>query len=383
MDNERIDSLSMYYSNQIMFNRLGAGVRFAKNGLNLLAGVSGQKLDIDGKYSLDKGLPLLADPVNQDYMNLAPTLNLTCEFKNGMWLVSNYTYSISEPSFSDLQPVPIVYSITSRTEGNPDLKPERTHATSANLYYQNQSSFASFNISGEYNYTNNAISYNKFVSWVDSVGYVTTTKPSNSSTGQDGRFFIWSNFPLIKTKLTMSVSGNYRFDISTANVNGIDNRTGASGYYANTQFTITPGQKLSMDINGYYSFRNVKYSINKEQNQKILSCGAGLNVKWQFANKFFLEGNFDYSFDRNDLYDFIREQPILNASVRRLLGKKNQFQIRLAAFDIFNKNVYISQSGSQNYFYRQISPTLSRYFMLSLSYNIKGYENRVKKDRFW
>jgi hypothetical protein len=83
------------------------------------------------------------------------------------------------------------------------------------------------------------------------------------------------------------------------------------------------------------------------------------------------------------LYNYDKSFPLLNASVRQLLGKKNRFEIRLAAFDILNKKQYIQQYATQNYYLRSTAETLTRYYMVSLSYNIKGYETKIKKDRGW
>jgi len=57
--------------------------------------------------------------------------------------------------------------------------------------------------------------------------------------------------------------------------------------------------------------------------------------------------------------------------------------MRLAAFDIFNKNVNISQYAAKNYVQASNTNTLARYFMLSVTYNMKGFENKIQKNRFW
>ena len=63
--------------------------------------------------------------------------------------------------------------------------------------------------------------------------------------------------------------------------------------------------------------------------------------------------------------------------------KENKLEIRLAAFDIFNKRQNIIQNGFQNRVSTQTSLTLARYFMLSLTYNLKGHESKLKKNQGW
>jgi hypothetical protein len=97
----------------------------------------------------------------------------------------------------------------------------------------------------------------------------------------------------------------------------------------------------------------------------------------------FFESNFNYSVYKNEQYGYDQAIPLWNASVRRIIGKKNKFEMRIAAFDIFNKNVNISQYATQNFIQTTETNTLARYFMLSLTYNMKGFENKLQKNRFW
>ena len=69
--------------------------------------------------------------------------------------------------------------------------------------------------------------------------------------------------------------------------------------------------------------------------------------------------------------------------MRRLFGKNNRVEVRLAAFDLLNQRVNITQRASLNFVTRSVAPTLARYFMLSVSYNVRGYENKIKKNDWW
>jgi len=140
---------------------------------------------------------------------------------------------------------------------------------------------------------------------------------------------------------------------------------------------------LIIGLSGNLRFNDISYSIQEEQNQQIQNHSVDASVKWQFLSKSFFESNFNYAVYRNDRFDFNQDIPIWNASVRRIVGKQNRLEIRLAAFDIFNRRVSITQNGTQNYVVRNIAGTLARYFMLSASYNMRGYENKISKNQWW
>jgi hypothetical protein len=105
---------------------------------------------------------------------------------------------------------------------------------------------------------------------------------------------------------------------------------------------------------------------------------ASYTAKWQFASKTYLESNFNYSVYKNESLGFNQNIPLLNASIRQLIGKTNRIEMRFAAFDIFNRNQSISQTAPQNSILITKASTLARYFMLSFSYNIKGFETKLK-----
>lgn len=380
----RIDSLSVFYTNKVMINRLGTDFRYSYNGLNIMLGLAGQYLQLKGEYAVDENMPLLTDPIDKTYWSLSPKFNLTCEFPNNMWLEFDYQYGVSEPSFDYLQPVPNVSNPLYRTVGNISLKPERTHSLSANYNYYNPASFSHAGVYADYNYCANNITYNQQLLWTDSLGIVTVSTPENNSESHSVSSWAWLGYPIIKTKFTNDWSLGFNYDKSGSFVNDDFNETNLYRYHLNTSFNITPIQQLVIAVSGNASLNDAKFSLSRDHNQFVQEYTAAVSVKWQFLPKTYFESNFDYKFYRNFQYSYDKNIPILNASVRQLIGKKNHFEVRLAAFDILNKRQYIQQYASQNYFARSVAQTLSRYFMLSLSYNIKGYETKLKKDRnFW
>ncbi len=382
-NNQRIDSLSIYYEQEVKYARLGSSLRYSNEGLNITAGLAGQQLQLGGTFSVDKGLPPLANPLSQKYVNFTPNADVEYQLPNDMWVSLNYNYAVTEPQFNDLQPIPIVTNPAFRTEGNPDLQPQRAHNVGANVNYWNSGSMANFGIGADYNAFESQIVYSQLITFEDSIGARTTTRPENVSGGRSFSTYIWSNIPIIKTKLTFNFNPNIYFNRSPSFINGVENETYNQNFNLRAGFNYTPTSKLIAGLSGNARFNNIDYSVQREQNQKIRSYGSDASIKWQFMNRMFLETNINYSLFRNDRFDFDQSIAIWNASVRRIVGKSNRIEVRLAAFDLLNQRLNIQQSGSQNFVINSVAPTLARYFMLSLSYNVRGYENKLKKNDWW
>ena len=382
-NNNRIDSLSVFYNQNTHYQRAGTSLRYSYKGMNATAGLAMQQIILTGEYARQEGQPLLTNPVDRTFNNLTPNVDVNYEFANNTNINFNYGYGITAPSLNDLQPVPNINNPAFRIEGNPNLSPERMHSVAFNVNKWNAANFSYFGVGTQYQVYDSQIVYNQTIEQIDSIGIRTATRPDNVSGGNTINLYTWFSFPIIKTKLTVNGGPNASFGQTPAFVNGVLNETRNNGYGGNIGFNLTPGQKLILGLSGDFNFNDLKYSIQQEQNQRIQNHTASASIKWQFADKFFLESNFNYSFYRNDRFGFNRSVPLWNASVRRLLGKTNRIETRLAAFDLLNRQVNITQTGTQNYITRVISNTLAQYFMLSVSYNVRGYENKVNKNNWW
>jgi hypothetical protein len=383
LNSARVDSLSVFYDNDVRYQRAGTGIRYSHSGVNLSIGLAAQRIGLSGFYARDKGEPNIGETLNRNFDNIIPNFDLAWELPGNIWISSGYSYTATEPQFNDLQPVPNVVNPAFRIEGNPNLTPERSHSVSFNFNRWDPANFSSIGLGVWGNLFDKQIVQAQWVEVIDSVGVRTTTRPINVSGGNRFNGWLWSNFPLIKTKLTMNVNGNLEFSEAPTFVNDIENINRNRGVGGRIGLNATPSDKLIFGVNSGINFSFVRYSIQEEQNQNIQNHNVDVYMKWQVVSKLFFESNFDYNMYKNDRFDFDRRIPIWNASLRYIIGKNNRVEMRLAAFDIFNKRLNINQFGSQNFVTRREAPTLARYFMLSASYNIRGYENKLNKNDWW
>jgi hypothetical protein len=377
-----IDSLSNYYEQVTLYNRAGSVVRYSFNGLNASLGIAAQQLSLSGQYASDKGMAWDTVGVTKSFPNLSPNLNINYEFKNHLRMEFGYTNDISAPALSDLQPIKNTSNSAYLVVGNPDLKPENSHNVNLGAYYWNPSSFASIGASVQSGITKNPIVYNQETVFKADKGMITVSTPENMEQSTNIGSYLWSNFPIIKTKLTFGINGSVSFSNTPTRINTILDHTKSGNYDLGGSINFTPGTKLVLSAGADGSLNKIRYSENKQQNQDFYNYSLNSSVKWQFVTRMFFESNFNYSVYKNEKYNFDQSVPLWNASVRRIMGKKNKFEMRFAAFDIFNKNVDINQYATQNYIERSNANTLARYFMLSLTYNMKGFENKIQKNRF-
>jgi hypothetical protein len=379
----RIDSLSIYYKNGVLYNRFGSTFRYAHEGVNISTGLAAQQIQLSGKYARSQTENWLETPIKRDYFNIVPYFQTDIEFKNDISANFSYAYAVNEPKIEDLQPIPNVNNPAFRIEGNPNLTPERNHNFNGGLNYWNAGNAIHAGIDAEYAKYDNRIVYSQQIENIEKVGLRTTTRPINVATGSKAELNTWGGFPIVKSKLTVNFYGGIEQNIEPAFVNDVQNETDSRTLRWNTGLNFTPNPKLIMSLSGNINRTKMDYSISPEQNQVILSQTLNASMKWAVLKKTFLESNYAFSAYQNKRFDFEQNIPIWNASVRQLIGKSNKFELRLAVFDILNKRVNVSQRATQNFVQRSIAPTLARYAVLSVAYNIRGYETKLKKNNWF
>lgn len=375
----RNNTLSRYYENNYLYNRLGSGIRYSAKGLNILLGAAAQQFTLDGQYAPDQTATTF-NKINRVFTNVMPNVSLNYSMKGNKYLRFSYDVGIQLPSTRDLQPVIDNSNPLYITEGNPDLLPTLRHTIGTGYNMFNPGTFTNLYLNVNYTYNVNQIVYNQTI---DPQTLITRTKPSNISGGQNVGSYIGFGFPLKKTKANLNVNANINLGKNLTQINGILNETNTNSFGFGPRLDLTPNDKITVYANANWNISNTRYSISSGQNQQIYNFFYGGEANLKLPADFYLNTTLNYRVYRNDRFGFNQQIPIWNASVYKILGKAKKAELRLTAYDMLNKNLGVSQSASANFVSTERVQTLSRYFMLSFTYNMRGVTAKMKQQNFF
>ena len=144
-------------------------------------------------------------------------------------------------------------------------------------------------------------------------------------------------------------------------------------------FDLTPVEWFSFYAGTSFRLSKTKYEQNPAQNQDINNWSAYTNMNVKLPKDFYFDMKFNYNRFENESFGFNQEVPILNAFIYKLIGEAKKWEVRLSAYDVFKQNQTISQFAGQNFVTTGRIETLSRYFLLGVTYNMRGVE--VKNRR--
>lgn len=377
--NASIDSLSLISQRDLFYNRLGVSFTYSFSGLYINAGAAYKNLQQNGKYTQAN---VNGDPLRRNYGSLIPYFELNWESPNNIWVAFDYSYDIYEPDFAYLQPISTNMDPLYIVNGNPNLSYTSSHYTSAMFGYHNRASFMGAFVNVDYSYQPDLITYNQKIEYVDGLGYRNVRTPEIVHGGHEASANIHLELPIIKSKFTTHIGFRYAYDQNPTFINGVENLSQSNSFTPNLTIQINLSDKLTWRINGRYSYSTTTYkSENYFNNNKTTNYYAGTSIKWQMFGRTYLEANYKYSKYLNNEFTNNPDMHILNVSIKQFLGKGNKFELRLAACDLLNQSVSIAQYASSNTVYYRESPTLSRYYMLTFSYNMKGFQNKDRGPR--
>jgi hypothetical protein len=373
-----VNELSRAYNNEIRYNRIGTSLRYSYKGLNLAGGLAWQHYLLKGEFINNK-LTQEKGIVSRNFSAFAPNVSLNYDLKNNRYLYSEYNVSIQEPSVRDLQPIVDNSNPRYISEGNPNLLPQVTNSVSFGFNKFDPATFINLYTGFSYDTYKNQVIYNQTID----ENLITRTKPVNITGGWSTGPYFGFGFPLKKTKATMNLNGNMFFSKNLTYINSVLNNTNNDNYNISMRLDLTPSDVFTFYGSASFGISNTKYSINTAQNQQVFNNNFGGEMNVKFPKGIYFNTKFNYRVYKNDRFGFDQKIPLMNMSVYKIVGKAQKAEIRFTAYDIFKRNLGVTQSASQNYVSQEQIQTLSRYFMLSFTYNMRGVKAQMRKRNSW
>ena len=335
-------------------------------------------------------------------VNWSPQAMLFYEFSENTNLRMFYFGNSSQPSTSQLMPVPDNSDPLNISLGNPYLKPYFNHNIRSRFGYTNKKTFFSVNANIRGGFVENALTN---AQWYDA-GVRYSIPVNGPATGNvNGNVFI--NAPLGKSgfSLTTATMVNYNNSVSYVGTN-LFRDTKAQLYYdsenavfnheqfhadygnlgehedmftANKTQTLGFTQRLSfryrndfveLSVGGRTRMNKSWYTLN-EQVSPTWNNQADGSMNWTIPGGINLIAEARYNW-YNGYTTEQEDEIIINAEITKLLFKK-KFTLALRAYDILGNSKNLSVSDSANYHIETRNNTLGRYIILSLTYRFGNF----------
>ena len=335
------------------------------------------------------------DAYRNKVVNWSPQAMFNYEFSENSNMRLFYFGRSSQPSTSQLLPVPDNSNPLNISLGNPNLNPYFNHSIRSMFRYTNKMTFTSVNASVGGGLTENAITN---AQWYDPSGVQYSIPVNGPATGNvNGRVMV--NSPFGKSGFSIFSMTNARYNRSTSYIG-----TGAldsSKYYdaENASFDYTlfnqdfPNlgesdlfienntQTLSFTQRLRFTYRNdfveftlggrtrmnkSWYTMENSQLDATWNNQADFSMNWTIPCGLNLIADLDYNW-YNGYTTPQEDEFVLNAEITQQIFKKKA-TLAVKAYDILGQSKNLSVSDSANYHMETRNNTLGRYIIVSLTY---------------
>jgi len=297
---------------------------------------------------------------------------LTVRYKN---LSFSYSPSFREAQVNYLQPVANNTNPFFIQNGNPNLRPSKTHQVNMNLYKYDTQKTLSYNLYLGGSVQNDGVVMSREIS----AGGVQTTTPNN----QDGIWQFHSNGNISKdfkgTKRQFTISTGYwgNYNRSFVIVNG----------NMSTSQLINGGPRLGgrINLNDKFEFgETFSFGLNKSfyendfyTNLNYYNYSSETEMIIRFPKKVVWETNYRLQHNTQTVNGQNNSISFWNAAVTFLFLKNDRLQLKCSVNDILNTNnrryIFLSENSVRD---MKIN-NLGRHGLFTLTYNIQNFGGKV------
>lgn len=286
----------------------------------------------------------------------------------------NYDARFTEPNVSYLQPVADNTNALYIRNGNPNLLPARMQRLSLNMYKYDPKLLVNYNLYGYGNFTKNGIVNTTTISnGVQTVTPINVSGIFNFNGGANGS----KDFKMNKTTLKVGLGFWANFNHTPVIINDI--RSDANVFY------VGPNGNIKLNFNDFVEL-NQSYSINLNRSRYQDDFFTDLSYNTQnstseliirYPKKLVFETNFAITANTQQIAGYNNNIKLWNAAVTYLFMTNDRLQLKLAVNDILQSNVRRSVEITGNSVIDYQTNNLGRYGMVTLTYNIQNFGQKV------
>lgn len=310
--------------------------------------------------------------------NFAPYLRYRWKASKTRSLNIDYMGRSSQPSMSQLQPVPDMSNPLNIVIGNPELDPTFTH--NVRLRFQNFNPEAQRSIMAMLNARVEQNSIVSLTTFDPTTGGRTTTY-RNVNGMWNVRAMNMISFPFRNKAWTFNNFLMLYYANSIGFNNGERNRSGS--FNANESFGIAfRPDNLEFELRPRYNLQTVHNTVQTSGNRTVHTYGGSFNATYITPIGITLNTDLNFSATRGYSAGYDENRWMWNATVSYSFLRNQQATVSLKAYDLLRQNSNIRRTVTANYIDDISTNSLGRYFMVSFAYKFNTFgKGQMPVDR--
>jgi hypothetical protein len=199
------------------------------------------------------------------------------------------------------------------------------------------------------------------------------TIPVNIDDYFSARTFITYGLPVSFLLSNVNLMSSVGYVRSPGIINGITNYSNSATYSGGIVIASNFSDAIDFTVSTNSSFSKISNSINKSADNSYFNQSTNFRLFYTFMDGLLLQTDLTHQHNSGLSSSYNTNTLLCNASLGFRFLKKKQAEIRLSVADLFNQNNNIRRMVSDAYYEDTKSNTLGRYYLLTLTYNVRSF----------
>lgn len=373
-------NLSNNFENTNISNRFGASYRNqVTKELSYTLGIAVQRAELTSNNKTK------VTNLTNSFTNYFPTVQIQFSKARTNNIRFRYNGRTNAPSISQLQDAPDASNILNIRNGNAALEQEFSHNFSLNLTKFDVITFKNFIVGINGSFTQNKIGNSVFQNndtativfegqqLIPGAQY---TKPININGAMNVNGFINFGFPTKKPKANVNFSTNVAYSRDVNIYNNIKNFTNNYAFTERISYNMNIKEQFDLNFSSSSTYTLARYTQSTSQNGDYFTQVFSVEPTYTSKGGWIFGNDFDLTMYRGQSAGYNQTIPLWNASIAKQIFKKKDGELKLSVYDLLNQNKSISRTVEQNYIQDTRTQVLTRYIMLTFTYNLRKFAGK-------
>ena len=390
MDEERVrqrldTALSNTFNSRYLTHEAEIGYQYRTEKLRAQVEAEFQ----EARLANDQEFPVPFD-LQRSFKSVLPSVRLEYKFTDSKNLEFDYDARTNAPGIGDLQAVIDNSNPLHLRTGNPDL--DQSYANQFSLRYRNynpQTERSFFAMVRSSLVSNTVVTHTTIadqpIELADGIVLERgsqLTRPVNLNGYWDISSYFHYGLPVRFLPSNFNVHGGIRYSHSPGMINDQINAVNTTRYNVGISLSSNISDRIDFNISTRSAYNVVENSLRPTLNNNFFNQSTHINYNWILWQNLVYRLDLNHQFNTGLSEGYDRSVLLVNMAIGKKFLRNERAEVSLNVYDLFGQNNNIWRSITETYIQDSQSNVLKRYFMLSLTYNIRYFSKGTTEEDY-
>jgi hypothetical protein len=328
--------------------------------------------------------------LERTFKSFLPTVRFDYQFSEFTNLEIDYDTNVDAPSVQQLQTAIDNSNPLQLRTGNPNLDQSYSNRIRFRFRTRNPDTDRSWFVFAQSRIVANTIANSSFIAEepTELPGGIILEKgsqlfrPVNLDGFQDFRSWVSYGMPVGFIKSNLNVYGGLSYNKRPGQINNELSFNNSNRISTGLSLGSNISDQIDFNISTRFSWNNVTNTLNPSLDNKFFNQRTRLNLSWIIWEGLIYRLDLNHQINSGLSAGFDNDFLLMNMSIGKKIFKNQRGEISLNVYDLLGQNANVRRNITDIYIEDTQTNVLSRYFMLSFSYNLRRFSKGMDMEDY-